>query len=104
MRSSAGLECLKCTLPICDETSAECLYRIPIREHNRVEYQKFYQLHRSDEIQRVREWQKENKDHLNAYQRKYWANRTPEQRDRRNARRREREKAKRLQITGVVNG
>ncbi len=66
--------CTNCPLATCDESSKECLYRVPIRDYNRAAYQKFYQINRQSEIDRVMQWQRENKDKLAIRQKRYYEN------------------------------
>ena len=65
------------------DTDPECAF---VQINGRTGYQRFYQAHRRNEIDRVMQWQRENKDKLAAAQKRYQS--TPEYKARRNERRR----------------
>ena len=82
-----SLLCLQCPLPDCNEQSDKCLVQIEKRKSNLAAVQKYQEKKKREikariqrkqyakdpakKIQQVREWQKANREKLNAYQREY---------------------------------
>jgi len=79
--------CLQCTLPVCDDRSAECAFTQITRNYYT---EKYYPAFRVSEIDRIKQWQRDNKEKVAGYQSKY----QKANRDKINARRR----AKRITI------
>lgn len=65
--------CLKCTLPICDETLPDCAYRLVTitsqRPAKRKWYRKHYAQNAEKERERQREYRKKNLAKILEYQR-----------------------------------
>jgi hypothetical protein len=65
--------CLACELPICDDRSKECAFMQIERETARERVARTYKAAPQKKIAKVRQWQKDNRERLNAYQRERYA-------------------------------
>jgi hypothetical protein len=74
MASKADI-CLGCTLPICDESSKECPYKIHIRETRREYFRRRYQENKAEQNARSAAYQKENETWKRTDRREYFRDR-----------------------------
>lgn len=68
---SKELLCLECTLPICDDRNARCLYRISVRDERRRYYQIYYLQNREKKLQAAKQWAKDNPEKHAEHSRSY---------------------------------
>lgn len=65
------LECLNCTLPICDDSDKRCSYRIERLNHRQSYFAVYYKANRERKIAAASARNKAKKDNYNAYMREY---------------------------------
>jgi len=90
--------CTTCPLPDCNENSPACPWHAADREAKRAYRATYNKRTPADQAVYMREYRRKNRDRLNAYQREYIHNLSPEQRALRRQRRREAYHRRRKQI------